>query len=373
MSARSGESATRSIKNLEKRSFSRRLLLQFFLTSTAEIVVVLLLYLIAGWAADRFTWQAGILYDICKLIEQLSGIWIPLVCVAILIHNMLKTLREPLQYLDDVVLEAEKLADPAQGRIHLPEDLESVEYHMNTIREKAIENRRKAEEAERRKNDMIVYLAHDLKTPLTNVIGYLSLLQEEKELPEAQREKFTNVALEKAYRLEDLINEFFDITRFNLTHVVLEKHPLHLSRMLEQTIFEFQPALAEKNLRIELNSPEEVSILADGDKLQRVIDNLLRNAVMYSDPASTIQMSLQKEGEDAVIRIINSGNTIPKDKLDRLFEQFFRLDPSRGTHTGGAGLGLAIAKEIVQLHGGEITAESTDHLVIFTVRLPQDE
>lgn len=370
MSAQSGASATRSIKSMFRNSYNRRLVLRFVLRSTVEIGGILLLYVTAEWFAGRYTWYYGRVYRILKEIQNLSVIWIPLLSVTLLIINMFRTLREPLSYLDQVVEEAKKLAEPTGEKIRLPDDLESVEYHMNEIREEALENRRKAEEAEQRKNDLIVYLAHDLKTPLTSVIGYLSLLQEEKDLPETQREKFTGVALDKAYRLEDLINEFFDITRFNLTNIVLEKTQLDLSRMVEQTVFEFQPSLAAKHLTIEQDCEEGVRILADSDKLERVLDNLLRNAISYSTPDTAIRITLRKNGSEAVFTVTNHGRTIPKEKLDRMFEQFFRLDSARSTGTGGAGLGLAIAREIVELHDGSIRAESAEETITFTVTLP---
>lgn len=370
MSARSGASGTRSIKSLFQKSYNRRLVLRFVLRSTAEIGGILLLYVMAEWLAGRYTWYYGRVYRILKEIQNLSVIWIPLLSAALLIINMFRVLREPLSCLDRVVEEAKKLAEPTGERIRLPEDLESVEYHMNMIREEALENRRKAEEAEQRKNDLIVYLAHDLKTPLTSVIGYLSLLQEEKDLPPAQREKFTNVALDKAYRLEDLINEFFDITRFNLTNIVLEKSQLDLSRMVEQTVFEFRPMFARKNLTIEQDCEEGVRIPADSDKLERVLDNLLRNAVSYSTPDTAVRVTLHQTDGEAVFTVSNHGRTIPQERLDRMFEQFFRLDSARSTGTGGAGLGLAIAKDIVELHGGTIRAESAEETVTFTVALP---
>lgn len=370
MSVRSGASATQSIKNIFRNSYNRRLVLRFALRSTAEIGGILLLYVTAEWLAGRYVWYYGRVYRILKEIQNLSVIWIPLLAVILLIINMFRVLREPLSYLESVVEEAKKLAEPTGERIQLPGDLESVEYHMNVIREEALENRRKAEEAEQRKNDLIVYLAHDLKTPLTSVIGYLSLLQEEKDLPAAQREKFTNVALDKAYRLEDLINEFFDITRFNLTNIVLEKSQLDLSRMAEQTVFEYQPALGEKHLTIEQDCEEGIMILADSDKLERVLDNLLRNAVSYSTPDTAIRVTLHRKESDAVFTVSNHGRTIPQEKLDRIFEQFFRLDSARSSGTGGAGLGLAIARDIVELHGGTITAESMQETITFTVTLP---
>lgn len=279
-------------------------------------------------------------------------------------------ISKPLRYLDDLAEAARQLSHPGEEPVVLPAALAETENELNLVRERAMRDAYAAKEAEQRKNDLIVYLAHDLKTPLTSVIGYLSLLRDEKEISEQLREKYTGIALDKALRLEDLINEFFEITRFNLTHLTLEKEAVHLSRMLEQITFEFTPVLEEKGLSWELSIAPDVEILCDPDKLMRVFDNLLKNAVNYSYPDTAICVFLEKEPDRACIRIKNHGKTIPQEKLGRIFEQFFRLDSARASATGGAGLGLAIAKEIAELHGGRIAAESADESVTFTVWLP---
>ena len=231
----------------------------------------------------------------------------------------------------------------------------------------AVENSLKKE---RMQTELITNVSHDLKTPLTSVIGYLTLLHDEKEISPALQEKYLGVALEKAERLEDLINEFFDITRFNLTHLTLDVSRINLTRMLEQTLYEFAPMFAEKQLDTSVQVPADLYFLCDPDKLQRVLDNLLRNAVNYSFPESVIKIRLYVDMGILTLIVENEGSTIPPEKLERIFEQFFRLDSSRASRNGGAGLGLAIAKEIVELHGGKISAESHDNHVIFQVDLP---
>lgn len=176
--------------------------------------------------------------------------------------------------------------------------------------------------------------------------------------------------MEKAERLEDLINEFFDITRFNLSHLELEKQLIDLKRMLEQVVSEFQPIFAEKSLQCSLDLPQKLPYNCDPDKLARVFDNLLRNASYYSMPDSTVEIIGRLAAGEIVLTFSNAGKTIPQEQLDRIFEQFFRLDSSRATRTGGAGLGLAIAKEIVELHGGTIRADSARERIVFTIRLP---
>ena len=217
-----------------------------------------------------------------------------------------------------------------------------------------------------------MYLAHDLKTPLTSVIGYLTLLQDEPQISAELRARYTGIALDKALRLEDLVNEFFDITRFNLTALTLELERIDLTRMLSQIVSEFTPILAEKGLFWQTDLAPGVELICDPDKLERVLDNLIRNAINYSYENSAISLAMSAQAESVQIVVKNHGRTIPPDKLGRIFEQFFRLDSSRSSSTGGAGLGLAISKEIVELHHGTIHAASENESIAFTVRLPLD-
>lgn len=221
-----------------------------------------------------------------------------------------------------------------------------------------------------RKNDLITYLAHDLKTPLTSVIGYLSLLEEAPEMSAQQRAKYVHIALDKAQRLEKLINEFFDITRYNLQQVELEEEIIDLSYMLAQMTDEFYPLLSTHGNTVRLRAEEALKIQGDPDKLARVFNNILKNAIAYSYPDTEIEV--WTESGEGKVRIFfqNRGKTIPEKKLNVIFEKFFRLDEARTTNTGGAGLGLAIAKEIVALHRGSITARSEDELTTFCVVLP---
>ncbi|MDE5873585.1 MAG: HAMP domain-containing histidine kinase, partial [Lachnospiraceae bacterium] len=227
-----------------------------------------------------------------------------------------------------------------------------------------------AQLANQRKDDLVMYLAHDLKTPLSSVIGYLTLLKDENMISEETREKYLSIALDKAERLEDLINEFFEITRFNLSNIPLEYGKINLTRMLEQLIFEFKPMLTDKKITCELNAEADIMISCDADKLQRVFDNILRNAVNYSYENTNIKVILKSDTDSVFISFSNEGNTIPSEKLERIFEQFYRLDTARGTGSGGTGLGLAIAKHIVELHKGTITAKSADNITCFEVVLP---
>ena len=280
------------------------------------------------------------------------------------------SLRRLLSQMGLLASSIDLLTDEQAPLPPFPDDMREVEARLEKTRQALFLSRRLAAEAEQRKNDLVVYLAHDLKTPLTSVIGYLSLLEEAPDMPPAQRAKYTGIALKKAYRLEDLVNEFFDITRFNLTTLELERGKVNLSLLLGQLADEFYPVFLERNLSCETEIAPGIFLLADADKLSRVFDNLLRNALSYSDPNTAIRLRAYAEGAQAHVLVRNFGPEISPQNLERIFEKFFRADSSRGTKTGGAGLGLAIANQIVLLHGGSITAASSPAYTEFQVTLP---
>lgn len=245
-----------------------------------------------------------------------------------------------------------------------------VEIALKDIRLEIFKNRQAALIAETKKNDLVMYLAHDLKTPLTSIIGYLSLMYEAPQLTREQIAKYTDITLDKAYRLEELINEFFEITRFNIDNITLQKNRTDIGMMLSQICDEFYPMFKEKNLDYTIDINEKIVVYVDRDKMARVFDNLLKNAVNYSYENTTIQIGARVIESNLVIKFRNKCDEIPKEKLDRLFDKFFRLDTSRRTSTGGSGLGLAISKQIAELHGGSIKAESNQKYTQFTVTIP---
>ncbi len=227
-----------------------------------------------------------------------------------------------------------------------------------------------AETEIQRKSDLITYLAHDLNTPLASVIAYLNLLDESPELAPDQRAKYIGITLDKAYRLEQLIGEFFEIIRFNLQTITVNKERIHLKFMLEQLADEFYPLLLPLGKCIRISCENDLELYGDPDKLARAFNNILKNAAAYSAKNTEIIVSAKRSQAGAEIQFENQGDPIPKHKQDAIFEKFYRLDGSRATRTGGAGLGLAIAKEIVEAHGGSITVKSDTAGTAFMVLLP---
>lgn len=279
-------------------------------------------------------------------------------------------LRWFTKYFEEIGKGMDSLIEDGAAEVSLSPELLPMERKLNTIKHIIATQRRDMSAAEQRKNDLIMYLAHDLKTPLASVIGYLSLLRDEEKISDELRKKYLSVSLDKAERLEDLINEFFEISKYNLTTITLQYSKINLRRLLEMLLYEFQPMLKEKNLKCNLHVPEDIIMRCDANRMQRVFDNLLRNAVIYSFNGTDINIRVTRQEENIMISFTNHGDTIPVEKLERIFEQFYRLDASRSTSSGGAGLGLAIAKQIVELHHGTVQARSKDEVIEFEVILP---
>lgn len=264
----------------------------------------------------------------------------------------------------------DQLLSERPGEIHLCPELSQLEGKLNAVGQTLTQRHLEAEMAQQRKNDLVMYLAHDIRTPLTSVIGYLNLLEDAPDLTQEQRARYIRITLEKANRLETLVDEFFEITRYQMQKIPLRKETLDLFYLLMQIKEEFYPIAEKKGNTIVLTAPEDMSVYADGMKLARVLGNLLKNAAAYAHPNTEILLSAGREGDKVYISVENRGVTIPKDKLNRVFEQFYRVDEGRSTEGGGAGLGLAIAREIITLHGGDISAQSSNGITTFTVTLP---
>lgn len=255
-------------------------------------------------------------------------------------------------------------------KIELPPEMSETERKLSAVKSELKQRALAAELANRRKNELVMYLAHDIRTPLTSVIGYLSLMSEVPDMPAEQRAKYVNISLEKANRLDKMLDEFFEITRYNLQNIDIEKKQIDLYYMLMQICDELSPVLSANGNTAAVDADENITICGDPDKLARVFNNFLKNAAAYSFPDTEIIVSALQNDRETVISFKNNGRTIPKDKLPLLFEKFYRSDDSRASNTGGAGLGLAIAKEIAALHGGTIDVESENETTTFTVRIP---
>ena len=273
-------------------------------------------------------------------------------------------------YFREVNQGIESLLADDEKQIQLSPEMMPFERKLNSVKQTLAERKIETALAEQRKDELVMYLAHDIRTPLTSVIGYLNLLEEDPNMPSEQRAVRVHIVLEKAYRLETMVNEFFEITKYKSQKITLSKETIDLYYMLVQLSDELSPVLAPRGNTVTLHLDENLTIEADPEKLARVFNNILKNAASYSFPHTEIVISAEKLEHEVIIRFQNSGEDIPNEALASLFNKFYRVDQSRSSDTGGTGLGLAIAKEIVTLHGGAISASSKNHVVTFTVSLP---
>lgn len=228
----------------------------------------------------------------------------------------------------------------------------------------------KERESERTKNELITNVAHDLRTPLTSIIGYLELLSGKVQLPPEMQKKYIDIAYSKSRRLEKLIEDLFGFTKMNYGKIAMHVSQVDIVKLLGQLLEEFYPNFADKGLSYELQSNVPAKIItADGNLLARLFDNLINNAIKYGAEGKRIIVKITAEKETVQISVTNYGYVIPAEELPLIFEKFYRVEQSRSTHTGGTGLGLAIVKNIVDMHGGTINVKSDLDGTVFTVTL----
>lgn len=364
-----------------KNNLFRKTFINFIIKSIVAGVVILLgtLSLIYITSQFNFHWLYDIAPSLYYLLSRFANyifrgeliiLLMFIVWLVYVILNLYRMIKKIFSYINAIVESSNNWFTKDTDYITLPDELSDLEKKLNYLKRESLTNEKLARENEQKKDELIVYLAHDIKTPLTSMIGYLSILNEMDDMPKKQQEKYIKIALDKSYRLEELINELFDVARFNSEKIILEKEKLNLNLMLAQIIDDFYPTLSELNKKIELNNEQQIMLVADPDKLGRVFNNLIKNAINYSAENSNIRINVRKNEYNIIVDIINEGRQIPKEKLDQIFEKFYRLDSSRISKTGGSGLGLAIAKDIVQLHGGQIKAISSEKETLFRVELP---
>ncbi|MDL2327684.1 HAMP domain-containing histidine kinase [Ruminococcaceae bacterium OttesenSCG-928-A11] len=269
------------------------------------------------------------------------------------------------------VTQSLEVSDAPASEVRLPKAFKGLQDELE-----AMSSQRRlwmyiVKEAEKRKDDLVVYLAHDIRTPLTSVLGYLELLAESPDLPEAQKQRYTDTALRKAERMQTLVEELFEVTRYNVSQIELRRQNVNLGMMVNQLVEEMQPVLAGRNLAIEVEGAGQ-TVFIDPEKLARALDNVLHNAAYYSPEGETVRVHWQADGEgNGLVEVSNTGAEISQAELDRYFEKFYRGDGARGSRAGGSGLGLAIAKSNVEAHGGSISAHNANRVTTFTILLPK--
>jgi len=257
-------------------------------------------------------------------------------------------------------------------RVHIRsnDEFSKIASDINSASEKLEEAVKRGDFSESSKDQLVVNLAHDLRTPLTSILGYLDIILKDQNLTEEQKKHFLSIAFTKSKRLERLIDELFEITRMNYGFLPIEKRNINLCDLLNQLIEEMYPLLEKNHLTARVNGVPNLQITGDGDLLARVFENLITNAIRYGYDGKYVDINGFIEGQEAVVQVVNYGDQIPPDDLPHIFDMFYTGDKARTQREGSTGLGLFIAKNIVEQHNGKISAESTPIRTCFEVRLP---
>lgn len=265
----------------------------------------------------------------------------------------------------------------AQGHLdhRIPFRLKGSEQHVissvNALVDSAVKSMDDERKIEKSKDELITNVSHDLRTPLTSIIGYLGLIEDKQYQSEEDILKYTHTAYEKAKQMKNLVEDLFEYTKVQQHGAPVNIMRIDLNQLLEQLTASFE--LEGQHRGIEISSkvvPNPLMIEADPEKLGRVFNNLVANAFKYGNGASYIRVDARQRADQVEVTVANDGTPIPAQSLDHLFERFYRAEASRSRATGGTGLGLAIVKSIVDLHHGTVTVTSDGNETAFVVTLP---
>lgn len=251
------------------------------------------------------------------------------------------------------------------------DELSDIALQLNHMTEEIQLLMEKEKDNEQTKNDLITNIAHDLRTPLTSIIGYLNLIISQPDMDDSRRQAYLKVAYDKSLHLQKMIEDLFGFTKLNYGKQTTMMQPIDIIELMGQLLEEFYPVFEENGIEYEYR-PAVASqlVMGDGTLLARLFDNLINNAVKYGKDGKRLLVKAELKGKYIAVSVINYGKVIPKKDLDRVFEKFYRAEQSRSSSTGGTGLGLAIAKNITLLHNGIIRASSGLDGTVFEVELP---
>lgn len=343
-------------------------------TCLVEIFLVTNLSMLAGYAEES-SWDNALLGMIYQsdIVIVLGYVLVGIVIFAV---TFLLLQEKSIAYIGRI---SDAMSNISEGDLNTSvevigdDEFASMAENLNKMVEDLRNLMDKEREAERSKNELITNVAHDLRTPLTSIIGYLELLSGKVEMPPQMQRKYIDIAYSKAKRLEKLIEDLFGFTKLNYGKISMHMAKVDIIKLLSQLLEESYPNFADKGLSYELQSnvPAKV-ITADGNLLARLFDNLINNAIKYGADGKRVIVKVTAGSSSVQVSVTNYGYVIPAEELPLIFEKFYRVEQSRSTHTGGTGLGLAIVKNIVDMHGGTITVNSDLNGTVFTVTLQVD-
>ncbi|RUS42228.1 cell wall metabolism sensor histidine kinase WalK [Cohnella sp. AR92] len=354
------------------KSLRFKMLNLFGLSALASAMTAgfLVLFAIAAYKAD-FPYFASLLL----LIRDEIGfpVMFTSTCLVFFIFYLFMLSRSTVQYLMEISKGIERIAAgnfdyrfPIRGDDELGVLAANINAMTAQLKQSIEEERR----AERTKVELVTNVSHDLRTPLTSIVGYLGLIEEDRYRDEVELRHYVRIAYEKTMYLKTMIDDLFEFTRTS-GGMGLRLTPINLARMLGQLAAQFRLQFEQAEMECLLSLPDQpIFVDAEGDKLVRVFENLIVNAIQYGKDGRRIDISAWRDSGQAVVEFANYGEPLPASVIPLLFERFYRGEQSRSRNTGGSGLGLAIAKNIVELHHGAISAASDHGRTSFTVRLP---
>lgn len=362
------------LRKLFISSFKWRLLINI----TLSYLVAFLIYSILGIIFDRIIPIAvpnEMRYALCYAISFI-----------VFVEIFFKLIDFTIEYIRKLRRSIQQVTSGNYGvqcEVEYDDELGSLAANINVLSKTLLEKEKESEKlkekeraaldiernAERQKNELITNVAHDLRTPLTTIVGYLELIKDDSALSKEDVHKYSGIAYEKSIRLQEMMDDLFEFTKLDNADIKLNKSMINLSGLIMQMTDEFYPSFKDCNITPIVDLPEEnIYVQGDGQLLARVFDNLISNALKYGYHNTDLKIEVSGDEKYATVKVINHGDTIASEDIPLLFNKFYRTDSSRNSKTGGTGLGLAITKNIVDLHHGDISVTSDDQITTFIVK-----
>lgn len=362
------------LRKLFISSFKWRLLINI----TLSYLVAFLIYSILGIIFDRIIPIAvpnEIRYALCYAISFI-----------VFVEIFFKLIDFTIEYIRKLRRSIQQVTSGNYGvqcEVEYDDELGSLAANINVLSKTLLAKEKESEKlkekeraaldiernAERQKNELITNVAHDLRTPLTTIVGYLELIKDDTALSKEDVHKYSGIAYEKSIRLQEMMDDLFEFTKLDNADIKLNKSMINLSGLIMQMTDEFYPSFKDCNITPIVDLPEEnIYVQGDGQLLARVFDNLISNALKYGYHNTDLKIEVSGDEKYATVKVINHGDTIAPEDIPLLFNKFYRTDSSRNSKTGGTGLGLAITKNIVDLHHGNISVTSDDQITTFIVK-----
>jgi signal transduction histidine kinase len=352
-----------------------KIVLLFLVSALLSLVTVVILYYIAfQYRNSNPVIRGTIRYLYYHVGPTTTGF---LAGFILFISFVLLFSRRSIRYLVEITRSLQHVAAGEFDKripVRTSDELGDLAENINRMAEQLKASIEEERMAERTKNELITSVSHDLRTPLTSITGYLELIGQDRYRDEVELRYYIDIVRDKSQRLKLLVDDLFEYTRASGGGMHIRKSTINLHELLGQLAAQYGYQLQKAGLAVRFDfAAEKMMVSADGDKLVRVFENLLANAMTYGSMGKTIVIRVRREGAMVVTEMINYGEPIPLADLPHIFERFYRVEKSRAEHLGGSGLGLAISKHIVTLHGGTIAADSGMERTVFTVALPANE